>query len=103
MIDTGMNRLGLRPTEIDLLEGLKIETFHSHLACADEDSPLNAMQLERFRAVRSAVAARRYSIANSAGIASVAITASISSVPGYRFTAAFRGPNLKATSGKWRA
>jgi alanine racemase len=69
MIDTGMNRLGLRPTEIDLLEGLTIETLHSHLACADEDSPLNAMQLERFRAVRSAVAARRYSIANSAGIA----------------------------------
>ena len=25
MIDTGMNRLGLRPTEIDLLEGLTIE------------------------------------------------------------------------------
>jgi len=68
MVDTGINRLGLRPTEIDLLDGLAIDTLHSHLACADEDSPLNAMQLERFRAVASAVSAKRYSFANSAGI-----------------------------------
>ena len=68
MVDTGINRLGLRPTEIDALDGLVIDTLHSHLACADEDSPLNAMQLERFRAVASAVRARRYSFANSAGI-----------------------------------
>jgi alanine racemase len=68
MVDTGMNRLGLRPTEIDALDGLTIETLHSHLACADEDDPLNAMQLDRFRAVSSAVLARRYSMANSAGI-----------------------------------
>src|SRR5262245_52527549 len=68
MIDTGINRLGLRPTEIDVLGGLAIDTLHSHLACADEDSPLNAMQLERFRAVASAVPAKRYSLANSAGI-----------------------------------
>jgi alanine racemase len=68
MIDTGMNRLGLRPTEIGALEGLSIDTLHSHLACADEDDPLNQMQLERFRAVVSAVPAKRYAIANSAGI-----------------------------------
>jgi alanine racemase len=68
MVDTGMNRLGLRPTEIGALDGLDIDTLHSHLACADEDSAMNAMQLERFRAVASAVAARRYTIANSAGI-----------------------------------
>jgi alanine racemase len=68
MIDTGMNRLGLRPTEIDALEGLAIDTLHSHLACADEDSALNEMQLERFRAVASTLTARRYSLANSAGI-----------------------------------
>ena len=68
MVDTGMNRLGLRPTEIEILDGLSIDTLHSHLACADEDSPLNAMQLERFRAVASAVTAKRYSFANSAGI-----------------------------------
>ena len=68
MIDTGINRLGLRPTEIDVLSGLEIDTLHSHLACADEDNPLNAMQLERFRAVASAVPAKRRSMANSAGI-----------------------------------
>ena len=68
MIDTGMNRLGLRPTEIDALDGLTIDTLHSHLACADEDDPLNQMQLERFRAVKSAVPAKRYALANSAGI-----------------------------------
>ena len=68
MIDTAMNRLGLRPVEIDMLDGLTIETLHSHLACADEDNPLNGMQLERFRAVVSAVPARRYSMANSAGV-----------------------------------
>jgi alanine racemase len=68
MVDTGMNRLGIRPTEIDALAGLTIDTLHSHLACADEDNPLNEMQLERFRAVASAVSARRYSFANSAGV-----------------------------------
>jgi alanine racemase len=68
MVDTGINRLGLRPAEIGLLDGLAIDTLHSHLACADEDSAMNAMQLERFRAVVSAVPARRYSLSNSAGI-----------------------------------
>ena len=68
MVDTGMNRLGIRPTEIAVLDGLTIDTLHSHLACADEDSPMNAMQLERFRAVSSVVPAGRYSFANSAGI-----------------------------------
>jgi alanine racemase len=68
MVDTGMNRLGLRPTEIGVLDGLVIDTLHSHLACADEDSAMNAMQLERFRAVVSSVPARRYSLANSAGV-----------------------------------
>src|SRR4051794_39435963 len=53
MVDTGMNRLGLRPTEIGALAGLSIDTLHSHLACADEDSALNAMQLERFKVVAS--------------------------------------------------
>ncbi len=34
MVDTGMNRLGLRPTEVDALGGMTINTLHSHLACA---------------------------------------------------------------------
>lgn len=68
MVDTGMNRLGLPIDEIGLLDGLAIATLMSHLASADEDSGLNHAQLERFRAVRAAVPAQRYSLANSAGI-----------------------------------
>ena len=46
-----------------------IDTLAQPLACADEDSSMNAIQLERFRAVASTVPARRYKyIANSAGI-----------------------------------
>jgi alanine racemase len=68
MVDTGMNRLGLRPEEVGCLEGMQIETLMSHLACADEDHELNGRQLTRFREVAGAVTARRYSLANSAGI-----------------------------------
>ena len=68
MIDTGMNRLGLRPDEIACLDRLAIDTLHSHLACADEDHALNGKQLQRFREVASVVEASRYSFANSAGI-----------------------------------
>lgn len=68
MVDTGMNRLGLRMDQIDLIEGLEVHTLHSHLACADEDSPMNAVQRDRFAAVAATVRARRYALANSAGI-----------------------------------
>ena len=68
MVDTGMNRLGLRTDEIHLIHGLELHTLHSHLACADEDSAMNAVQRDRFAAVAAAVQARRYSFANSAGI-----------------------------------
>ena len=68
MIDTGMNRLGLRPEQSSALDGLPIETLHSHLACADEDRAFNERQLQRFRAVAASVPAKRYSLANSAGI-----------------------------------
>ncbi len=68
MVDTGINRLGIRADELGVLDGLKIATLMSHLASADEDSGLNHAQLERFRAVRAAIPAARYSLANSAGI-----------------------------------
>ena len=68
MIDTGMNRLGIRPDEMAILDGLSIDTLYSHLACADEDHELNATQLGRFRKVAGEVQANRYSLANSAGI-----------------------------------
>jgi len=70
MVDTGMNRLGLNAEEAlnGALDGLEIDTLLSHLASADEDSPQNRRQLEKFKAVRDKVPARRYSFANSAGI-----------------------------------
>jgi alanine racemase len=68
MVDTGMNRLGLRLDETGCLGGLVIDTLHSHLACADEDSEMSARQLETFSDLATAVRATRYSLANSAGI-----------------------------------
>lgn len=68
MVDTGMNRLGLRMDEVHLADTLKIDTLMSHLACADEDGRMNQVQLERFRSICDAVPARRTSLANSAGI-----------------------------------
>ena len=71
MIDTGINRLGLELADLDhpSIAQLDIECCHSHLASADEDSPQNSTQLERFAQARQRIAARRFSLANSAGIA----------------------------------
>jgi alanine racemase len=70
MIDTGMNRLGLDAGAgpAALVEGLAIDMLMSHLACADEDHPLNAAQLALFRQVAAGIPAQRLSLANSAGI-----------------------------------
>ncbi|WP_443972027.1 alanine racemase [Sphingobium sp. CR28] len=70
MIDTGMNRLGLPPTQASraLLSGLTIETVMSHLACGDEESPMNSEQLATFIGLSAGIGARRRSLANSAGI-----------------------------------
>ena len=51
-----------------LLEGLKIETLMSHLACADEDVAMNEAQRDAFAALAARVTAKRASLANSAGI-----------------------------------
>ncbi|MBB5710349.1 alanine racemase [Sphingomonas xinjiangensis] len=71
MVDTGMNRLGVSVEDVaaGLLDGLQIETLMSHLACADEDSAMNARQQARFAGLHGRTAARRMSLANSAGIA----------------------------------
>src|SRR3546814_19439031 len=46
-----------------------VETLMSHLACADEPAhALNRRQLQAFSALRQAVPANAYSLANSAGI-----------------------------------
>ncbi len=71
MVDTGMNRLGLSMDESadPLLQELDIDVCMSHLASADEDVPQNGLQLGNFQKVRGTITARRYSLANSAGIA----------------------------------
>ncbi len=71
MVDTGINRLGLAMADLSdpLLAALDIDLCLSHLASADEDVAQNAEQLARFAQVRQQVRARRYSLANSAGIA----------------------------------
>ncbi|MBA3896336.1 MAG: alanine racemase [Sphingomonadaceae bacterium] len=66
MADTGINRLGLQPEDAGLLAGLNLETLMSHLACADEDSAMNARQRDALAALD--VPAKRKSLANSAGI-----------------------------------
>ena len=70
MIDTGMNRLGLSLSDLDfsLFDGLEVDTLMSHLVAAEEEHPLNDVQLLLFHDVRGKVKARRYSLANSAGI-----------------------------------
>jgi alanine racemase len=70
MVDTGINRLGLSASDAasGLLDGLRIETLMSHLACAEEDSPANEAQRRAFEAVAGKVKAARASLANSAGI-----------------------------------
>jgi alanine racemase len=71
MIDTGINRLGIAVGEAGdrRIAALDIDILMSHLASADEDSPMNPRQLEAFQAVRGTIAHRRASLANSAGIA----------------------------------
>lgn len=71
MVDTGINRLGLAPGELDdrAITALDVDILMSHLANADEDSAMNARQLAAFRDCLPLVAHRRASLANSAGIA----------------------------------
>jgi alanine racemase len=70
MIDTGINRLGVSPADIGsgLLDGLRIDTVMSHLACADEDVAANDRQRRLFVELAGRVGAKRKSLANSAGI-----------------------------------
>jgi len=71
MVDTGMNRLGLSIDDVasGLLDGLAIDTLMSHLACADEDVPMNARQRDALAGLAGRSSAQRLSLANSAGIA----------------------------------
>lgn len=70
MVDTGMGRLGILQSELgdDLLRDLKIEVLLSHLASAEEQSPQNELQRNRWDEARAAIPHQRASLANSAGI-----------------------------------
>jgi alanine racemase len=71
MIDTGINRIGISPSDAGdpAIAALEIDLLMSHLASADEDSAMNARQLAAFRAVAGQIPHQRKSLANSAGIA----------------------------------
>lgn len=70
MIDTGMNRLGIRPEEagVPLIHQLNVDILMSHLSSADEDGTANAQQLAAFQAALPTIRHKRASLANSAGL-----------------------------------
>lgn len=68
-VDTGMNRLGIPYQEAGSLSNEHgIVLVMSHFACSEEEHPLNAIQIERFRAVRALFPGVAGSLANSSGI-----------------------------------
>lgn len=68
-VDTGINRLGIPYQEAGALSNDHgIALLMSHFACSEEDHPLNAIQIERFRAVRALFPGIAGSLANSSGI-----------------------------------
>ncbi|MBI5162309.1 MAG: alanine racemase [Magnetospirillum sp.] len=75
-VDTGMARLGLEAAEIErliadpgVLAGIDVDLVCSHLACADEDSAMNADQCQRFRLLADRLGlGRRRSLAASSGV-----------------------------------
>jgi alanine racemase len=68
-IDTGMNRLGLSRDEAARLGNRHgIALVMSHFACSEEDHPLNAIQIGRFRELRKLFPGIAGSLANSSGI-----------------------------------
>ena len=71
--DTGMNRLGFPFEEAAQIAGRVgsakgIALVMSHFACSEEEHPLNAIQIERFRGVRTHFPGIAGSLSNSSGI-----------------------------------
>ena len=70
-VDTGMNRLGVRPEEAEAIarSGLQVSLVMSHLACGDmPEHPMSRRQLEAFREIRALFPDVRASLANSGGV-----------------------------------
>ena len=70
MFDSGINRLGLGPEQLTAaaVQGVEVDLLLSHLASADADVAQNSAQLSNFQSVITTVEAKRFSLANSAGI-----------------------------------
>lgn len=71
-LDTGMNRLGLEAAEWDAVADIALQQsprlIMSHLACSDDpDHPMNAHQLDNFRAMTDGVPVPR-SLAATGGL-----------------------------------
>ena len=71
-VDTGMSRLGFSREEaariVPLAADHGIALVMSHFACSEEEHPLNAIQMQRFRDVRTLFPGIPGSLANSSGI-----------------------------------
>ena len=75
-IDTGMARLGLSPSEVEMLQkepqrikGLNISYVISHLACSEDfKTTMNADQLKSFHQALTLFPGCKASLANSSGI-----------------------------------
>ncbi len=75
-IDTGMNRLGLRPEEARTLasdksarDGIDLKLIMSHFACSDEkDHPMNEAQAQKFAQTAALFPGVPKSLANSSGV-----------------------------------
>jgi len=75
-VDTGINRLGLTPSEAArfaednaLTRAVRLNLLMSHLACADDPQhPLNRRQLDSFQRLATLFPDVESSLANSAGI-----------------------------------
>ena len=76
-LDTGLNRLGLPPSELSVLAaemaqgnaGFNLVLVMSHLACSESPaSPMNAEQRDRFRAALATLPPAPASLASSGGV-----------------------------------
>ena len=72
-VDTGMNRLGLPLQDVTRaarrLEGVSLALVMSHLACGDDPaSPMNAVQLARFKDALARLPSAPASLAASGGV-----------------------------------
>ncbi|NKB16298.1 MAG: alanine racemase [Sphingomonadales bacterium] len=88
MLDTGMHRLGLSIDDVraGACNGLDIDVVMGHFSSADDDDVRTAAEMALFDAAAAHIAARRRSIANSAGIAG----------GGARYALDLTGPDLRS-------